>query len=172
MSAMDRPFWADSFDIDLPKVFPDLREELGALGDVTLFTEGRPCSKTGGLNHPAVWNGDHAMLAYFGFSGPSRPGGLVAPSAAEIRCTAWEAFRDAWPHNYVVIVEREPVWDTSALQHQFETILLAERKWAAVASQRLAEARTDVRHSFVRAVRRLEQIVERHRHLARRRLDA
>jgi hypothetical protein len=158
--APDRPFWADGFDMDLARVFPEAREMLRDLADVELVTTGAPCPRTGRLNHASVWNGRHAMLAYYGLEAPVRPASLVAGNAAEIRCTAWEAFRDAWPHQYLMIVELRPVWNTQRLWPQFETLMWAERKWGVADADKVAAARAEVLMSITQAAAELREIVE------------
>src|SRR5581483_9211618 len=95
----DQPFWSDDFDMGLPKIFPDARRILGDLGDIKLITVG--CADNDGrLNHPNVWNGDRAMLSFFGFKSPAKPD-LYVGSGNEVSCTAWEMFRDCWAHHYL-----------------------------------------------------------------------
>jgi hypothetical protein len=154
----DAPFWADDFDLDFPKVFPEAREMLGALGNVELVTTGRPDPRFHNLNHPAVWNGDTTMLAYFGFTGPARPSEMVAPGSALINCTAWQAFRDAWPHSYCMIVEGRSVWDTFALREQFDAILYAVRGLRRRPAEAEA-ARAAVMRSYRRAIDRFSELV-------------
>jgi hypothetical protein len=125
----DTPFWSDDFDMDLPKIFPEARELLGDLAEIELYTVGTPDKTTGRLNHPCVWNGDRSMLAFFGFQAPARPEFYAAPSAQQIKCTAWEMFRDAWPHSYLIQVQQRPIWDTFALRRDFETIMWNVRGW-------------------------------------------
>lgn len=122
-------FWSDNFDMDLPKVFPEAREIMGPLGDVELVTLGRPDPNNGRLNHPVVWNGDGGLGAFLGFDGPCKPTCMVAPGATLVTCTVWEAFRDAWAHNYLMHIEGEPVWDTSRLWPLFEQIMWKMRGW-------------------------------------------
>lgn len=161
-ATLDAPFWSDDFDMDLPKIFPNARTLLGDLAGVEMWTTGRPCPRTGRLNHPAVWNGDHSMLAYFGFKSPRRPPGMVAPGSGDIKCTAWEAFRDAWPHGFLMILEGAPVWDTFELQAEFDTIMWSIRGWGNVHPARVAHARRNVLRSYMAAVRRLGRIVQRY----------
>jgi hypothetical protein len=155
----DTPFWSDDFDMDLPRILPEARELMGALGDVELVTTGKP-DKNGRLNHPAVWNGDRSMLAFFGFKNPCRPEQMAAPGVGEVRCTAWEAFRDAWPHQYLIVIERRAIWDTGPLWKHFETIMwdlrgIGGRK----PPDRMSQARRAVVRSYRDGVRALERLV-------------
>ncbi|HVX30142.1 MAG TPA: hypothetical protein VHA53_06640, partial [Nitrolancea sp.] len=112
------PFWADDFDMDLPRVIPGSRELLGELADVRLVTCGIPDRDRGNLNHPHVWNHDIGMIAFFGFKSAARPAMYIAGghrSAEHLPCSVWQAFRDAWAHQYVMLVEQQPVWDTGRL---------------------------------------------------------
>lgn len=128
-AATDPPFWSDGFDMDLPTIFPEARGLLGDCADVLLWTSGH--TTHGRLNHPCVWNGQGGMLAFFGFRSPARDPVFYAGASSDVRCTAWEAFRDAWPHGYRLIVERQTVWDTFALTGEFESILWDVRGWNA-----------------------------------------
>jgi hypothetical protein len=152
-----RPMWCDDFDMDLPKVFPEALELLGDLADVELWTIGGEYKGT--LNHPNVWNGDKTMLAWFGFRGASMPPHYVA-SGRPVSCTAWEAFRDAWPHSYGMHVEQRPVWDTFALRGQFETLMYQRRGWLEYPPQKIAKARSGVIRSINEAVERLRGLTE------------
>lgn len=157
----DLPFWSDDFDMDLPKILPNARELLGPLAGVELVTTGRPDERTGRLNHPAVWNHDQGVVAFFGFKSPRRPEMMVAPSAGWVRCTAWEAFRDAWSHQYLMIVEGALVWDTFLLWPPFETIMCHLRGWRKDSGGDAA-ARRQLAHSYEAAVKALGKIVEKH----------
>jgi hypothetical protein len=119
-------FWSDDFDMDLPKIFPEAREIMGPLGDVELFTNGH--TMHGRLNHPNVWNSHNTMLSFFGFTGPARPS-VYHTSSELVSCTAWEAFRDAWSHSYLIQIEKRPIWDTFKLARPFEIIMWNIRGW-------------------------------------------
>ena len=155
------PFWSDDFDMDLPKIIPSARETLGDRASIEMVTTGTPDERTGRLNHPAVWNHAQGMVAFFGFRSPRRPPGMVAPGAGDIRCTAWEAFRDAWPHGYLMIVEGTLVWNTFGLQDSFATIMFHLRGWRHD-PEADAAARRLVAESYAAAVRRFGELVEKH----------
>jgi hypothetical protein len=158
----DVPFWSDDFDMDLPKIFPDARRLLGDLGDIELVTVGKP-DKNGRLNHPAVWNGDHSMLSFFGFKRPRKPD-LYWSSDGLVRCTAWEAFRDAWSHNYLIQVEQRPVWDTGPLWPHFQTIMYRVRGWGHYTAEQEQRARRVALRSYYAGVRAFGRVVESDRH--------
>lgn len=112
--------WCDDFDMDLYKAIPEAKRILEPVKDIPLFTHG---SLTDGkLNHPSVWNGYHGTIAFFGFENPAKLEGYWTDWPV-IQCTFEEAVRDAWPHDYLIIVEREPVWDAFSLRHQFDDIM-------------------------------------------------
>jgi hypothetical protein len=158
----ERAFWSDDFDMDLPKIFPDARKMLGDLGDIELMTSGTPCSRTGRLNHPCVWNHDDGRVAFFGFGNPGRDTNYyVAPRTADITCTAWEAFRDAWAHSFVMVIDRQFVWDTAALWPRFEAIMWDLRGWGETKNPRYA--RIKAKASYAEAIRRFGRIVNNRR---------
>lgn len=156
--ARDPPFWSDDFDMDFPKIFPDARKLLGTLGDVELVTTCHPC-KTGRLNMPTVWNGDHSMLSFFGFKTPARPPFYATSRETVITCTAWEAFRDAWPHGYLIQVERQPIWDTFPLWKHFETLMWDVRNWGHPSSRNIPAARHAVMKSYLNGIAAFGRVV-------------
>lgn len=121
------PFWSDNFDMDLPKIFSGAREILGDLADVQMWTGGRP-DANGRLNLPACWNMDNGLTAFFGFHNTGRDESYFY-CRDRVRCTAWEAFRDCWAHQFVMVVERRVIWDGSKLWSPFETIMWNMRGW-------------------------------------------
>lgn len=129
------PFWSDDFDMDLLKVLPETPELLTEkIASVELVTQGspdrRPGSPTyGRLIHPACWNSDRGLAAWFGFRDPARPAGYVT-SDPELRCTYLEALRDAWCHSYVLIVEGQAMWDAGVRWGElFEPLMYHRRNW-------------------------------------------
>lgn len=56
-------FWSDDFDMDLLKLWPNLRNELGSLADVKMWTVGG--ESLGRLNHPTIWN-THGAFFWLG----------------------------------------------------------------------------------------------------------
>lgn len=153
----DFPFWSDDFDLDFPKLFPEAKAQLGALAAVVLYTPGH--TTHGRLNHPSVWNDDHTMLAFFGFRGPDVPSPYYFGSDKIVRCTAWEAFRDAWPHHYQITLMRQPVWDTFALDGAFETIMWHVRGWRRDEGA-FRQAKAQVAASYLQGITRLRRIVD------------
>ncbi|MEH2508649.1 hypothetical protein V1291_000003 [Nitrobacteraceae bacterium AZCC 1564] len=158
---LERPFWSDDHDMDLPKIIPDALRMLGDLASVELTTSGTPCGKTGRLNLPCCWNTDIGSTAFFGFNNPGRDTNFyVAPHAREIKCTAWEAFRDAWCHHFVMVIDGQRVWDAQPLWPHYETIMWNLRGWGD-GRKKLddAKARRAAVRSYEDAVRRFGRIV-------------
>ncbi len=151
----EKPFWSDDFDMDLPKIIPDALDLLGDVAEWELWTTGHPDRRYGNLNHPDVWNGDDAMLAYFGFHGPRKPPHCVG-SDGQVRCSVWEAFRDAWPHHYLMLVEFKPIWNTFVLSQSFDEIMWDLRGWREQSGVASA-ARHKVRQSITTAADRLRE---------------
>lgn len=117
----DLPFWSDDFDMDLPKVIPEARALLGELADLELVTTSH--TTHGRINCPCCWNHELGLVSFFG-----RPGKLYrepgyVTSNAEVKCTLWEAIRDSWSHNNVIVFEFDPVFDGGALWPHFERIM-------------------------------------------------
>jgi len=159
-SKVQMPFWSDDFDMDLPKVFPDALRLLGDLADVEITTCGIPCARTGRLNHPTVWNTCDGCAAFFGFGNPGRDTGFYFSGygATEITCTAWEAFRDCWAHHFLMIVDRQSIWNSHALCDAFDAIMFNQRGWGKT-RMTVPEARRKVMKSYAAAVRKFGEIV-------------
>lgn len=155
---IERAFWSDDFDMDLPKIFPDARKMLGDLGDIELVTSGTPDRRTGRLNHPTVWNTDQGCAAFFGFGNPGRDTNFYVSgyAASDIRCTAWEAFRDAWAHHFIMVIDQRRVWDTGALWPHFEAIMYDVRGWGE-RNPRYAKIRAKA--SYAEAIRNFGRIM-------------
>lgn len=163
--------WCDNFDMDLPKVIPGALEALGDLANVELVTTGSITD--GKLNHPCCWNGDTSILTFFGFKNSARPSGYVAGGMSkEVRCTFWEAIRDAWPHHYLIQVERAFIWDTMALTTDFEAIMFHIRGWRTMRQAGLANAQRRVLDSLKDGVDRFRHQTQLYAPAVRRREDA
>lgn len=153
----DQPsMWCDDFDMDLPKVIPDARDLLGDMADVKLSTHGH--TTYGALNHPSVWNCEDGPVAFFGFRSPRKPKSYWT-NAPTVRCTFWQAVRDAWAHSYIMAVEGRPVLDTNGLYPRFERIMYDLRGWGAPkAAGVIARDKAAVRKSLVRAAELMRQL--------------
>jgi hypothetical protein len=151
---IDRLFWSDDFDMDLPRVIPETCEICAPIAGLALWTTGH--TTHGALNHPSVWNSDGGSVAFFGTRGICKPESYWTNSPT-VQCTAWEAIRDAWPHSYIMVVDGCAVWDTGRLWRHFETIMWDLRGWRSQPSER-EDAKRAVVCSLLEAVVRLEEI--------------
>lgn len=155
---MIRRMWCDDFDMNLPTVIPGALQALGDLADVELFTHCN-CGKDGVLNHPCLWNSDTTMLAFFGFRNPSKPAPYFT-TAPIVSCTAWEAFRDAWPHSFAMMIEGELIWDTFPLRGQFHELMQHHRGYRYSKDPKAIERR--VLSTIAAAAQRLRLLTEQH----------
>jgi hypothetical protein len=153
----DRRFWSDDFDMDLPKVIPEACEICAPIAGLTLWTTGH--TTHGALNHPTVWNADGGgYVAFFGTRGVRRAD-IFWTNDRIVKCTAWEMFRDAWPHAYRIVVDDVVIWDAGALYPLFETIMYDLRAWRRQPDA-AEQARREVAESLRKAVGRLEEIAK------------
>lgn len=109
LSALPLGLWCDDFDADLPKLIPDALDALGDTADVPLWTRCKPTN--GKINLPNCWHTDLGLAAYFTsreWEIPNPPG--YATSDPIVRCTFWEAVRDEWCHDAVIVVNRVAIW--------------------------------------------------------------
>ncbi|GEP00550.1 hypothetical protein [Methylobacterium haplocladii] len=160
-----RPFWSDTFECDLPKVIPGARDAVGDLADVHLWTTGH--TTHGALNHPDVWNSDAGMVAFFGFRSPARPE-VYWTDRPMVRCTFWEALRDAWAHHILIAVEGGLVWNSGLLWPQYEALMAEVRGWPSADPAKAAAARASVRVSLCTAVARFRTLTQRDPNRVRR----
>lgn len=139
----DPKFWSDDFDMDLPKVIPEAKQLLGAHADMELVTHGS--TTHGRLNHPTAWNHELGMVAFFGRGSPHKPAHYWT-SDPLVKCTLWEAIRDSWSHNVVIVFEaRTPIWDGSKTWDEFEPLMSHTRKWTCLPEWRVKKLRDKVR---------------------------
>jgi hypothetical protein len=76
----------------------------------------------------------------------------------QVICTAWEMFRDAWPHGYGAHIDGCLVWDTLPLQKHFDPIMYHLRGWDVNLRASTCAKRTVMR-SYARAIKRLRALV-------------
>lgn len=125
-------FWADDFDMDLLKVFPDLAEMLGNTIDLSLWTVGH--ERFGRLNHPASWNdgGGYMWLEKPNLDRErgwaSISGGHVT-NAPEIECTWLEMIRDLWCHRMMMMFLPQRIIVPDSPWTCFEAIMSNRRGW-------------------------------------------
>lgn len=151
--------WCDDFDMDLPKVVPDARRALGdRLANLELTTYGNITNGT--LNHPAVWNHSLGMIAFFG-----RPGRIGKPAPYYVgghhlvHCTLWEALRDAWCHDVVILFEGVPVWDGPGAWRHFEKLMYHVRGWKTLPESEAMRHRVAVLDMIVRCGEAVDKLV-------------
>ncbi len=162
--------WCDESDMDLPRVIPNAEAICAPVRDLKLRTVG---GFTGGkLNHPSVWNGDHSMLAFFALGevgADPQPLGYYSGEPI-VSCTAWKAFRDAWPHGYTMLLRQDdsdgsthfvPIWDTCALHRRFERLMYNLRDWQKLSDEELRADVGVVELTLQDAVARLQSLIGR-----------
>jgi hypothetical protein len=147
-------FWSDDFDLDLPKVIPDARACLGYLAELELVTHGHETH--GRLNHPSVWNHELGSVSFFGRGNPHKPDGYWTRDPI-VRCTLWEAVRDAWCHDNVILVESVPVLYGQWIH--FEPLMWHTRKWRALPELEVAKHVDAVKLALDRCFDEVERIV-------------
>lgn len=101
--------WCDDFDADLPKLVPDAIDYLGDMAGVKLRTRSKPTN--GRINCPSSWWTDHGLTAFFTtdrWGNPEPPGYVTFDPV--VYCTFWEAVRDEWCHDAVMVVNGQFVW--------------------------------------------------------------
>lgn len=136
-------FWSDDFDMDLPKVIPDARQRLGEHADLELVTHGHETH--GRLNHPSVWNHTLGLVAFFGRGTPHKPAEYWA-SDPLVRCTLWEAVRDAWVHDNVILFEGFPIFNRQ--DEHFQPLMCHVRKWRELPELEVAKHKDAVVHAL------------------------
>src|SRR5262245_48588835 len=105
---------SEDWDGDLLKIIPEAGEIIAPVAGVKLITHGSADAE-GRLSHPATWNIHGGMIAFFDFN--AEPPAVSKPAAywteqPIVRCTALEAFCDAWMHHYDLWLRQAPVWNT------------------------------------------------------------
>jgi hypothetical protein len=155
---------SEDWDGDLLKLVPQAAEIIEPVADLKLITHGS-ADKEGRLSHPSTWNGYDGMLAFFDFDAAlavSKPA-VYWTAHPIVRCTALEAFCDAWMHHYVLHLRAEPVWNTFELQTLMMNLLMDARVRARgqasefqMSDEARREALSKVADSLRAAVRRVE----------------
>jgi hypothetical protein len=152
----DAPFWSDDFDMDLPKVIPAARDALGDVAELSLVTHGHVTH--GRLNHPSVWNHSLGSVAFFGRSSPMKPASYWTDDPL-VPCTLWEAIRDVWSHDFVLLLEHNPVWNHPEMYNQhFYPLMSNLRGWSSLPAADIAEHKACV----LDAIRQTAMLVRHH----------
>jgi hypothetical protein len=151
------PFWSDAFDTDLLKVIPRAAGILDQVG-APLRTYGHA---TGGrLNHPSVWHTQIGPVAYFG----TDTGGGWKPDHFHtdgelIEATWTEVCRDAWVHDYVVVVDYELIWDAHRHAGTFMKLMYDLRGIRVLPDGEAGRLRGEVLASLIAATADLQNLV-------------
>jgi hypothetical protein len=159
----------EDWDGDLLKIIPQAAEIIAPVADVKLVTFGSVDDR-GRLRHPSTWNGYDGSLAFFDFD--AEPPTVSKPEEFHteqpiVRCTALEAFCDAWMHHYVLFIRQKSVWDTFTLRNLMMNLVMDARFSARGQANPLCmsdEARGDAQNVVADrlrdAVRRVEFLKE------------
>jgi hypothetical protein len=156
---------SEDWDGDLLRVIPEAAEIIAPVAGVKLVTYGS-ADEQGRLRHPSTWNDYNGSLAFFDFD--AEPPAVSKPEefwtdSPIVRCTALEAFCDAWPHHYVLLLRQAPVWNTFELRTLIMNLIMDARVRAhnqaspfLVSDEARQEARKKVVDSLRAAVGRVE----------------
>lgn len=152
---MRAEFWSDGFDMDLYAIAPEVLAALGETGQRVLYVRGG--TSYGRLNHPAAWNHERGMVAYFGHRGPTEPSGYCA-SKPIVACTVEEMIRDAWAHHLLCVVDGHVVFDATPFEDDFQRWMFEIRGWNRSEHPDLDALRTKILGAVVEARRELERM--------------
>lgn len=150
--------WCETFDLDLPKVIHGAREALGDTADQVLFTHAAVTN--GRINLPAAWNENEGLASYFGFKGPAAPARHYTERPI-VECTFWEALRDLWIHQHLLMVEGVLVWNptfNSSVGQAFEVLMYKLRSWRPVPEEDVQKNQTIVLESLKEAARLMQNL--------------
>jgi len=151
------PFWSDDFDTDLLKVIP---RAAGVLDRVAapLWTYGHVSG--GRLNHPSVWHTPLGPVAYFGTddSGGWKPDHFHTDGQL-VECTWMEVARDAWVHDYVIVVDYELIWDAHRHAGTFTKLMYDLRGTTPLPDGKADELRGEVLASLIAATADLQNLI-------------
>lgn len=161
-------FWAEAFDMDLPKLLPELREQIGAVGDETVWTFGS-VSRDGVFYHPSVWNCHVGTEAYFWTSDPGLPRdehgwiNFRGRSTDEPLCqiSVWEAIRDCWCHTYSLRLNGHEVLRSGPrfYNSHFYPLMADLRGWKLVAPASRIRLLMDVEGWAVQGGRNFDAVI-------------
>jgi hypothetical protein len=137
--------WCDDFDMDLPRVVPEALPILQRIPDSIVFrTHGHEWG--GKLNHPSCWNTYDGLAAFFTLD-PTRdpaPSGYMTGDPI-VSCTWTEAVRDAWCHDFLLVVDGDAIFDFMRLYRTaFEPLMYHVRGWRQVSPREVFHARRRV----------------------------
>lgn len=159
-SISDPPFWSDDFDMDLPKVIPEAKSRLGDLAGLELVTHGH--TSHGRLNHPDVWNHELGMIAFFGRPGRHFKSGQYWTNAPLVHCTLWEAIRDVWSHDFVLLLEHNSVWNHPGMYNDhFYPLMSHIRGWSVLPDADVKEHKLCVLDAITQCRMLVKQHIDR-----------
>lgn len=153
--------WCDTFDLDLYKVIPQARDVLAPLAGVHLYTHAGV--HNGEMTHPACWNTNHGMAAFFGF----QPTG-IKPEAywtndAVVLCTFEEAIRDCWLHTYCLTMfaagRAHAIWDSQLVTNEFWDLMGHVRGYKKIDDAMVKHLQANVLASLAKATHRLRVVM-------------
>ena len=115
------------------------------------------------MNHPACWNTDRGLAAFFGF----QPAG-IKPDAYWTReqvvaCTFEEAIRDCWTHTYCLTIMAagrfHAIWDSQLLHDEFWELMGHVRGYARKDDETVYRVRARVLASLAQSIHRLRVVM-------------
>lgn len=160
------PFWSDDFDTDLIKVFPAIREMLGATVDLPIWTISH--TTYGRLNCPSQWNMPFGCFLWLQKPNLLRDkngwvsiGGCVT-NDQEVEGTWLEWLRDAWAHGQSwTLLPDQTTFAGIDVNRCFYPIMANIRQWDGYAG--VDHAKRIAKLWLVKANRRFARAVERSR---------
>lgn len=160
------PFWSDDFDTDLLRVFPDVRDLLGATINVPIWTISH--TTHGRLNCPAQWNMPYGCYVWLERPNYRRDkNGWISihgcvTNDREVEGTWLEWLRDAWAHAFSWTLLPEGTTFTGVDYHRcFYPIMANIRGWEGYVDARVARRMAEL--WLQRVNRRFARSVERFR---------
>lgn len=140
----EAPLWCADFDSDLLRVVPGVVEALGDVVSRRLWTRCRPSN--GKINHPAAWNTQDGLTAFFTTHEDRDPvpsAGYVTSGADEItECTLLDAIRDEWVHDCAIVVDGHLIWQPR--QHDQLALMYDLRGWTVLSDDEREQVRENV----------------------------
>lgn len=148
--AEPRPFWSDDFDMDLPKILPDVCDAIRAVEGHSILVYCYCTALTRGrINCPTAWNSHTGPVTHFWTDKPNHPrneygwatfGPGNCTTNDQLATATWlEVVRDEWVHQSDVVVDGKLIWRPSELDREFNRLMYDLRDWqklSAVERQR------------------------------------
>jgi hypothetical protein len=133
------PLWSDDFDMDLLKLFPEMRAVpiVAEADKLLVYTYGSQSRDKKVFSHPSTWNGVGSLY----FTEPPEflrddksgfvclPNGYVTNDA--LCCiSAFDAIRDTWCHDLNLMLNWEPWIPEPDYHNVFSSIMSHVRNWS------------------------------------------